>query len=217
MQRGEREPQNIRVRIGPYYGFDLPDGAQIAAMTSAKLEQFRARLHDFPFVMNDDVADDEQAFMDIMLARSTAIVELNEDRGLFVATDLVPGRTASIHALFWDRSLADKIGVCRDMLAWLFNTFDLHRVETWLPMLKAFGAPDDTGEKRRSLNDRRLDPLCRAAARFNLKVGLLLEARFRQAFLRYGEWHDVFVFGLTRQRMEHIYGTLRTEKDNANT
>lgn len=220
VQRGERRLETVRVRIGSYYGLNLPDGAQIAAMTSAKLERFRTRLRDFPFVMSDDTAENEQAFMDIMLARNTAIVELSDDRGLFVATDLIPGRTASIHALFWDRSLADKIELCRDMLAWLFNTFDLHRVETWLPMLRAFDAPVNGGDdssKRRSLNDRRLDPLCRAAARFNGKVGLLLEGRFRQAFLRYGEWHDVFVFGLTRQRMERLYGNVRAEVHDTNT
>lgn len=211
MQRGERRPNAVRVRIGPYYGLNLPNQAHLAALTTAKMRDLHKRLQAFPFVFDDDHADDEQAFHELLLSPHTVIVELAEDQGIFIATELHPRRTTSVHALFWDRSLADKVQLCRDMLAWLFNTFDLHRIEVYLPMLRAYTPESNVNvlaelKPSKLLNDRRLDPLCRAAARFNIKVGMRLEGRLRESFLRFDEWHDIFVFGLTRARLEVLYG-----------
>ena len=211
VQRGERRPDTVRVRIGPYYGLVLPSQAHVAALTTTKMRDLHKRLQAFPFVFDDDHADNEQAFQELLLSPYTAIIELNDDQGVFIATELHPRRTASVHALFWDRSLADKVQLCRDMLAWLFNTFDLHRIEVYLPMLRAYTSDSNVNvlvehKPSKSFNDRRLDPLCRAAARFNTKVGMRLEGRLRESFLRFGEWHDTFVFGLTRARLEVLYG-----------
>ena len=104
---------------------------------------------------------------------------------------LVEGETAGIicivnmhkivdvdaHIVFFDRDLADKVGLGKAFAQWLFANFPIERVTVDIPVIYY------------------------ATVRLVRKIGFKDEGRKRNAVLIGGRWVDSYIFGLLREEV----------------
>lgn len=79
------------------------------------------------------------------------------------------------HVLFLDREVANKAGVCKEVVKWLFDNFALQRITVEVPRLYF------------------------ATIRLVEQIGFRYEGTKRDAILIGGKWENVKTFGLTRR------------------
>ena len=84
------------------------------------------------------------------------------------------------HMMFFDRQPAEKVGVCRGMVKWMFGNFPLHRITVTVPTIY------------------------HATIRLLERIGMKYEGRKREAALMGGKWNDMMIYGITRSESEEM-------------
>lgn len=148
--------------------------------TPAKIVSLWQELEKYPSLFSDWSKGDFSVFSNIILAPDSIWLEIG-DVGLLYATDIVEGVSASVHAIFFDRSVADKVDVCRELIKWLFAETSVHRLSADVPI--------DYYATKRLLT----------------KLGFRYEGTRRESVLRRGKWVDIVLYGLTLDEGKKIW------------
>jgi len=117
--------------------------------------------------------------------------------GIFLIADIVAGRDATFHALFFDRELRDKRALSRNVMRWAFERLPVKVLRIELPtyaakllgfMRKALGFRFESEGRPYSWPKDAL-PLDANVAR--------LGSRRHHAILHNGVWHDTLLLSIT--------------------
>ena len=128
----------------------------------------------FPLAMDSTLTEEDLFYF--ITAPQNLFLEF--DQGLTVFENLVPMRDAKMHFVFWDRKVAEREGMLREVIAYAFEAFKLVRLSAHVP------------ERNRVM------------WRMFEKLGFQSEGRVRRAFLATNNtFHDILLFGLLREEM----------------
>ena len=61
------------------------------------------------------------------------VVQGQQPAGIVAITDIIPGVDAKCHFIFFDARLRDKTPLLKNMMAWAFGAFQLHRLSAEIP------------------------------------------------------------------------------------
>lgn len=136
------------------------------------------KLKDFDTLFNDFVKGDFQTFINHFIVmvdgepRPAGLFWDVDDVGMFVLNDIKPGDSAQAHFLFWDKRFRGREKLCREMLAYLFLTYNFRRIWVEVPLHSYW--------------------TIRAVER----LGFVHEGRKRKATLWKGEWYDTNIYSI---------------------
>jgi hypothetical protein len=140
--------------------------------TPEKILTLWQELSKYPALFSDWNKGDFVSFSNLLLTPNSIWLEVGET-GLIYATDIVEGASLDIHAVFFDRSVADKVNVCREVAKWMFLETGIHRMNADVPV--------DYHATKRLL----------------VKLGFRYEGTRRESVLRRSKWIDIALYGLT--------------------
>jgi len=150
-------------------------------LTRQKLAALWKELLKYRTLFSDLTRGDFVNFVQYVTSEDTLWLEIWRGSSLVgIATfeELHKVIDAESHVLFFDRELANKVPVCKAIIAWLFANFPLQRLSTQLPSI--YHAP----------------------IRLTMDIGFVREGRKRQAVLISGRWVDVDIFGIVRSEVK---------------
>lgn len=146
------------------------------------------KLREFKVLFNDFVKDDFDAFIHHFIVMvdgevaPTGLLWDVDDVGIFFLTDIRPGNSAEAHFVFWDRRFNGREELCRAMLNYAFETLELHRISTQVPLY----APH--------------------TMRAVEKLGFFWEGRLRGTSLYEGKWFDTNVYSMLEGEPDKCFG-----------
>lgn len=109
--------------------------------------------------------------------------------GVFYMTRIIPNVDALVHYIFFDKIHKGREGLIKDMIRYGFDTFKFNRITVELPDYAS-------GHAFTMIED----------------IGFNLEGCKQKASENKAGWHDVFLFGLTRENFEnHTKTSLRQD------
>lgn len=131
--------------------------------------------------------------------------------GILHADEITPGIDARVHMIFFDRSLVDKRQLCRNMMGWLFEHYDLHALRCEIPTY----ASKLAGFARKALSlryesERRPFSWPSSAAPLDANAAKL-GSRRHQGILHEGRWHDILLLSITRAEFDNEF---ESDKDS---
>jgi RimJ/RimL family protein N-acetyltransferase len=119
-------------------------------------------------------------FVDLLLQPGCLFFEVYKFgslTGFFYFTNVATLTDIQLHGIAFDRKLTDKIPVVRRMISWLFENFQIERVE--VAVVTRF----------------------EATMRFVERVGFVLEGTRRKAVIYRGRWRDQAMYSVTREEV----------------
>jgi RimJ/RimL family protein N-acetyltransferase len=138
--------------------------------------------------------------------------------GVVLLNEVKVGLECYAHFIFFDRKLADKRYVCRDLMAWAFdkNTLNLHRISVEVPtyayqlaswLRKKMGFRYETEGRsiewpKELRKAQRANEIAQLLHEYNSVIAAWGSRRF-EAMLYKGEWHDVLLLSLTQEEFYH--------------
>lgn len=108
---------------------DLPQGINMLVLDRAKIQNLWEIVRKYPSTFADGTKDPE-TFAERLLASDSLVFEL--EGGLVLVEKIVPGLKAQFHATFWDQKLSSRKEILQELLVWVFLTFHLERLETFV-------------------------------------------------------------------------------------
>jgi RimJ/RimL family protein N-acetyltransferase len=122
-------------------------------------------------------------FVDIVLRPGHLFFEVYKFgylTGFFYFTNVATLTDIQLHGIAFDRKLTDKIPVVRKMISWLFENFQIERVE--VAVVTRF----------------------EATMRFVERIGFVKEGTRRKAVIYRGRWRDQAMYSVTREEACHF-------------
>lgn len=109
----------------------------------SKLAYILDRLSEHDTWWSDYERGRREAAARMLMAQTNAVFEVwefgkevvqgQQPAGIIALTDIIPGVDAKAHFLFFDARLRDKTALLKNMMAWAFNAFQLHRLSAEIP------------------------------------------------------------------------------------
>ena len=157
---------------------DLPKGVKLGTFDSVKLNHLWETVRRFPSTFADGTKNPE-SFAKRILAPDSIVLEF--DGGIVLVEAIREGLSAEFHATFWDHKLSARKDLLKQCILWLFFTFNLERLETYVASYAC--------AVRRFVSD---------------KLGFVHEGTMRRAFRNHGELHNLEIYSILR--MEALDG-----------
>ena len=148
----------------------LPEGVEIGSFNKESLREVWEKLKDFDPLFSDREMRKPEVFLDEFLSNDSLILIVEE--GFILLDNIVEGLRGEVHFSFFDRKLAGREELMREVLLWFFLTYNLKRIETFIPSY------------------------AKAVERFLLKVGLKKEGILRNRVFHKDLLLDVYVYGI---------------------
>jgi hypothetical protein len=154
---------------------DLPKGVKFCNLTKEKALYFWNKVKGYDKLFTDDVRWDEISFYERLYHPNTVLLE--EENGLLILSDLKPGFFTTVHVVFWDHKLSVRTGLLKDCLVWVFQEYNLQRIEAVIPEFS------------------------RTLKRFIEKLGFRYEGTLRKRLLFKGQFYDTIVYSILREEL----------------
>ena len=148
----------------------LPDGVEIGSFNKESLREVWEKLKDFDPLFSDREMRKPEVFLDEFLSNDSLILIVEE--GFILLDNIVEGLRGEVHFSFFDKKLSGKEELMREVLLWFFLTYNLKRIETFIPSY------------------------AKAVERFLLKVGLKKEGILRNRVFHKDLLLDIYVYGI---------------------
>lgn len=147
------------------------------------------KLKNFDTLFNDFVRGNFQAFIEHFIIQvgdeiqSAGLMWDVDDVGMFVMNDIRPCASASGHFLFWDRRFSGREDLCRKMVEFVMEKYNLVRLEIRVPVYS--------------------NHTMKAVER----IGFTKEGRLRDAILYKDHWFDVNIYSVISREMKTFMET----------
>ena len=113
---------------------ELPAGVQHKILTRQNLWDLWETVRKFDRLFSDETRGDPIAFWENIL-KNAIVLETDDGGGILTLSNMKPGLRAEAHLTFWDHKLSPRIELIRECLVWAFLSFDLYRIEVFIPAL----------------------------------------------------------------------------------
>ena len=110
---------------------------------ASKLEYILTRLVEHDTWWSDFERGRRETAARLLMAQNNAVFEVwkfgsdvqqgQQPAGVILLTDILPGVDAKAHFIFFDGRLRDKTALLKNMMAWAFGAFQLHRLTAEIP------------------------------------------------------------------------------------
>jgi len=148
----------------------------VMEMTLGKAKWLWTEMNKYRTLWNDFTRGDFDSWFNILVSRDSFWLEVwNETEiiGVIYWTDMAQIVDCEMHGMFFDRELASKVELCREVGKWFFTYFpEVHRMTTITPAIY------------------------HATIRLLRRVGFREEGRKREVWLMNGNWIDQIISGL---------------------
>jgi RimJ/RimL family protein N-acetyltransferase len=147
-------------------------------LTLDRMQFLWHKLREFDVLFNDHVQGDFEAFVQHFIVqvdgeyRASGLMWDVDDVGMFLVNDIKPAISASAHFVFWDRKFSGREELCREMVKYGMEEFQLKRVQVEVPLY---------ARKTMSAVER---------------IGFVQEGRLRDTTLYKGEWFDSNIYSM---------------------
>lgn len=154
-------------------------------LTRENLLTFWDKQRQFRTLFTDEINGNFQSFAEMFISVEGSEIQ---SRGLFWVIDDFVGifymthitmREASCHFTFFDRRLHGRERLTQEMLSFVFDRFNFHRLNVELPLYAS-----------------------RHTFAFVERIGFVREGRKRSALRYKNKWFDVLCYGLLREETE---------------
>lgn len=135
----------------------------------------------YPTLFSDLTRGSYENFLALFESPNTFWMEVYDGRnlvGLIYLMKLDQVTDVEVHVLFFDRMLADKVGLCREVARWIFKEFKPHRLSASMPVIY------------------------HAVIRLAKKIGFRVEGVRRESALLGGKWVDELQLGLLASELD---------------
>jgi RimJ/RimL family protein N-acetyltransferase len=152
-----------------------------------KMQFLWEKLREFDVLFNDHVRDDFGAFVNHFIVQvngeyqAAGLMWDVDDVGMFLLNDIKPAISASAHFVFWDRKFSGREELCREMVKYAIEEFQLKRVQVEVPLYA-----------RKTL----------AAVE---RIGFVQEGRMRAMTLYKGDWFDSNVYSMIPEDFNEVH------------
>lgn len=153
---------------------DLPSGVTHKILTKQALWDLWEKARHHARMFSDATRGDPVQFWRNML-KDSVILETDDGEGILTLSNVKPGLCAEAHLTMFDHKLSPRKELIRQCMVWAFITFDLHRIEVFIPALGH--------TLRRVLKD----------------IGFTEEGRLRNRSWYQGELIDTIVLSMLRE------------------
>lgn len=109
----------------------LPEGIKVMELSKEKLKDLWEKLKDFGKLYSDASHGDEIGFYQRFLDEDVIVFEM--EGGIAILDNIVPFERAQIHVSFWDKHLSTRTELLREGLKWIFEVYNLNRIEAVIP------------------------------------------------------------------------------------
>jgi len=154
---------------------ELPQGYAIATFTRQKLLNLWEIVSQYPTTFADGTKNPED-FIRRLLAKNTIVIET--DGGVILIEHIDIGVSAEFHATFWDHKLSPRKDELKEILLWVFLTFNLERLETTVASYAR--------AVKRFLKDR---------------LGFVYEGTLRNAIKNQNEFYNLEIYSILRDEV----------------
>lgn len=165
----ERPDDTYRVlRLAPYSVYEMRLSLDKAKWLWEEMNKYRTLWNDF-------TRGDYESWANTLVSHDSFWVEIWDESlvGIIYWTDMFQISDCEMHGMFFDRDLASKVELCRQVAAWFFIRFpEVHRMTTSTPSIY------------------------HATIRLLRRVGFKEEGRKREMWLMNGKWVDQVISGL---------------------
>jgi|ERR1043166_5062301 hypothetical protein len=152
-------------------------------LTREKIEAMWEMLHRHKTLFSDLTMWDKANFLRVLLSPDSVWLEVRKHGcivGIVWFGDLHQVVDCSGHMVFFDWQPAEKLGLCKAIVRWMFDSFPINRITVTPPVIY------------------------RRTVRLLERIGLRREGCKREAVLMDGKWNDMFVYGITRREAERL-------------
>ena len=164
---------------------DEPEGKFIrevsfAPLTVERLHNLWIQLSKFPMLFNRHIVD-EGDFIASFVSEKDGNLKANgllwevDDVGIFFLTDIYPQYQATGHYTFWDGRFRGREQLVREMVKYVFDEFDFHRIIAEVGMFS------------------------QSALKAAERIGFVKEGRLRKAAWYQGDWWDVNLYSILKE------------------
>lgn len=153
---------------------DLPKGISLLTATPDNINLLWTKFNEHPKLFMDPERGDKQAFTRQIIAQNSVYFFL-EDVGTIYFTDIILPYIAKFHLMFWDGKLRGREEICKAMLGWAFEEFQLVKIWTSIPVF------------------------AKVQKKFAERIGFLREGFFRSGYPCLGTNYDVYLYGMLRE------------------
>jgi RimJ/RimL family protein N-acetyltransferase len=149
------------------------------------------KLREFDVLFNDHVRGDFEAFLNHFIVqvngefRAAGLMWDVDDVGMFLLNDIKPAISASAHFVFWDRKFSGREELCREMVKYALDEFQLKRIQVEVPLY---------ARKTMSAVER---------------IGFVQEGRMRDTTLYKDDWFDSNVYSMIPADFDEAYHQAR--------
>ncbi len=152
-------------------------------LTKENLTSFWEKSKQYRTLLYQEVGDDFTKFINLFvyeegdkLKAKGILYVLDDFKGVFHLTDMVPGKNAQVHVTMLDGRFRGRVRITRELLKYAFTKFGFHRFTVEIPVY--------------------VNP---PTFKFISAVGFKAEGRMRDMVEYKGKWFDCLVFGLLRK------------------
>ncbi len=154
----------------------LPEGVSLVRLTPEIMKDYWERLKDFDVLYSDSTHGDELGFYQRLMSSTV----LETEGGIMLLDGLVLRQRGQVHVWFWDHKLSSRSELLKGALRWVFEVYDLNRVEAIIPEFS------------------------KALERFLVRrMGFTFEGKLRERLLWKGHFKDLLMFSILRKEIEN--------------
>ncbi len=154
-------------------------------LNQENLINFWEKTKKYRTLLYEEVGDDFSKFINLFVyeegdkLRSKGILYVLDDfKGVFHLTDMVPGKNAQVHVTMLDGRFRGRVKITQELLKYAFRKFGFHRFTVEIPV---YVKPP--------------------TFKFIKELGFKDEGRMREMVEYKGRWFDCVIFGLLREEI----------------
>ena len=151
----------------------LPDGVRELELTPEKVDTLWTKMNEIPGLFDDGSKGDFHLFMSRLLDRESVWYEMLDGEGIFYASSMMPGLSATGHIVFFDKTLSDKKELTTAVMRHVMVKYNLKKINVYIP------------------------DFAMSARRFALKLGFSKEGILRRWAYNSGRLYDMWLYGMT--------------------
>jgi hypothetical protein len=156
---------------------NTPQGTRLLILTPEKLRMIWGRMDGINGLFDDFAKGRPDIFLQGLLAPENVWLELEDGNGVLYATSVMPGLSAQVHFVYWDRKLSPRIALTNEGLVWLVERLNLQKINAVIP------------------------DFCKAALHFAKKLGFVHEGVVRRYSYSGGKLYNAVYLGMTREEV----------------
>lgn len=152
-------------------------------LNQENLTNFWEKTKKYRTLLYEEVGDDFSKFINLFVCeegdklQSKGILYVMDDfKGVFHLTDMVPGKNAQVHVTMLDGRFRGRVRITQELLKYAFKKFGFHRFTVEIPVY--------------------VNP---PTFKFIKELGFKDEGRMREMVEYKGRWFDCVIFGLLRE------------------